>query len=233
LLSFDEAAFDALDGEVRSVFTASQLLTPDDVQGRYPTLRDAVLHNNWPKLRAARGRILFALDETPEKVAIYRGARFLEGRVMFINTDEQSPAAAYLTLNRPVDDGERIARDVRAGFLSAPAPMKALGRHVAMTLPTVTSRFIPARRLFRPTISGPTRALPVVIPFHYLARGQHVQPYPYGGSVRQHGCRICGQQRLAQSAGGTDSLARSSRNGRNADHHYKVNRAARLSIISI
>jgi hypothetical protein len=36
LLSFDEAAFDALDGEVRSVFTASQLLTPDDVQGRYP-----------------------------------------------------------------------------------------------------------------------------------------------------------------------------------------------------
>lgn len=118
LLSFDEAAFDALDGEVRSVFTASQLLTPDDVQGRYPTLRDAVLHNNWPKLQAARGRILFALDETPEKVAIYRGARVsLEGRVMFINIDEQSPAAAYLTLNRPVEDGERIARDVRAGFL--------------------------------------------------------------------------------------------------------------------
>jgi hypothetical protein len=94
------------------------LLTPDDVQGHYPTLREAVLHDNWPKLGAARGRILFALDENAAKVAAYRGKRIsLEGRVMFVNTDEQSPAAAYLTLNRPVEDGERIARDVRAGFL--------------------------------------------------------------------------------------------------------------------
>lgn len=118
LLSFDEAAFDALDAEVRAVLPPAQLLTPDDVQGDYATLREAVLHNNWPLLKAARGRILFALDETPEKVAFYRGRRSsLEGRVMFINTDEQSPAAAYLTLNRPVEDAERIARDVKAGFL--------------------------------------------------------------------------------------------------------------------
>lgn len=118
LIPFDEAAFDALDAEVRAVLPPAQLLTPDDVQGAYPTLRDAVLHDNWPKLGAARGRILFALDESPEKVALYRGQRrSLEGRVMFINTDEQSPAAAYLTLNRPVEDGERIARDVKAGFL--------------------------------------------------------------------------------------------------------------------
>lgn len=118
LLSFDEAAFDALDAEARSVLPSAQLLTPDDVQGHYPTLREAVLHNNWPKLGAARGRILFALDENAAKVAAYRGKRTsLEGRVMFVNTDEQSPAAAYLTLNRPVEDGERIARDVRAGFL--------------------------------------------------------------------------------------------------------------------
>lgn len=118
LLSFDEAAFDALDAEVREVLPPAQLLTPDDVQGHYATLREAVLHNNWPKLGTARGRILFALDETPEKVALYRGHRAsLEGRVMFINTDELSPAAAYLTLNRPVEDADRIARDVKAGFL--------------------------------------------------------------------------------------------------------------------
>lgn len=36
---------------------------------------------------------------------------------MFINTDEQSPAAAYLTLNHPVEQAQRIADDVRAGFL--------------------------------------------------------------------------------------------------------------------
>jgi membrane-associated phospholipid phosphatase len=118
LLPFDETAYDAFDGEIRAVLPASKLITPDDVQGRYPTLRDAVLHDNWPTLGQARGHILFALDESPAKVATYRGKRrSLEGRVAFINTDEQSPAAAYLTLNDPVKDGARIAADVRAGFL--------------------------------------------------------------------------------------------------------------------
>lgn len=117
-LPFDAAAYDALDAEVRSVMTPDQLVTPDDVQGRFPTLREAVLANNWPTLARSRGRFLFALDETPAKVAIYRGARrSLEGRVFFINTDEASPAAAYLTLNDPIADGARIRRDVAAGFL--------------------------------------------------------------------------------------------------------------------
>lgn len=117
-LPFDAAAFDALDAEVRSVLPPAKLVTPDDVQGRYPTLRDAVLANNWPLLDQARGKLLFALDEPPAKVAVYRGARrSLEGRVFFINTDETSPAAAYLTLNDPLRDGERIRRAVAAGFL--------------------------------------------------------------------------------------------------------------------
>jgi hypothetical protein len=117
-LPFTEAAFDALDAEIRSVLSPEKLIVPDDVQGSYPTLRDAVLANNWPTLDKARGRFLFALDEDARKVAIYRGARHaLEGRVFFINTDENSPAAAYLTLNDPVKEGERIRRDVARGFL--------------------------------------------------------------------------------------------------------------------
>jgi hypothetical protein len=117
-LPFDSAAFDALDAEVRSVFPPAGLVTPDDVQGRYPTLREAVLAGAWPTLGSARGKVLFALDEPPEKVAIYRGARkSLEGRVFFINTDEASPAAAYLTLNDPIAQAERIRAAVRAGFV--------------------------------------------------------------------------------------------------------------------
>jgi hypothetical protein len=115
---FDAAAYDALDAEIRSVLRPDMLITPDDVQGKYPTLRDAVLAGNWPLLEASRGKFLFALDEPPAKVAVYRGARrSLEGRVLFINTDEQSPAAAYLTLNDPIGDAERIRRDVAAGYL--------------------------------------------------------------------------------------------------------------------
>ena len=36
---------------------------------------------------------------------------------MFVNTDEDSPAAAYLTLNDPIAERERIARAVAAGYL--------------------------------------------------------------------------------------------------------------------
>jgi len=117
-LPYDEKAFDALDAEIRSVFADAELITPDQVQGKRATLREALLADGWPALSAARGKVFFALDEGPEKVAAYRGARkSLEGRAMFVNTDEASPAAAYLTLNDPVGDRARIAAAVKAGFI--------------------------------------------------------------------------------------------------------------------
>lgn len=117
-LPFDEKTFDALDAEIRDVFGPDRLITPDLVQGRKATLREAVLAGGWPTLEAARGKVFFALDEGPAKVAIYRGARAsLEGRAMFVNTDEASPAAAYLTLNDPIAQKDRIAAAVKAGFI--------------------------------------------------------------------------------------------------------------------
>jgi hypothetical protein len=117
-LPFDEKAFDALDAEIRSVFEDGQLITPDQVRGRRTTLREAILADGWPSLSASRGKVFFALDEGPDKVALYRGARAsLEGRAMFVNTDEASPAAAYLTLNDPIAQRDRIAAAVKAGFI--------------------------------------------------------------------------------------------------------------------
>ena len=118
LLPFDAAAMDEIDREIRSVFPEGELITPDKVQGRYPTLREAVRAGAWPTLKAARGKVMFALDESPEVVALYRGGRkSLEGRVCFINTDEASPAAAYLTLNEPIEERGRIQRDVHEGYI--------------------------------------------------------------------------------------------------------------------
>ena len=115
---FDAAAFDALDAEISSVFSMDDLITPDQVRGSHASLRDAVLAGSWPMLREARGRILIALDDTPAKAALYRGGRrSLEGRLMFVNTDESSPDAAYLTLNDPLSERERISAAVRAGYL--------------------------------------------------------------------------------------------------------------------
>lgn len=117
-LPFDAAAMDAVDREIRSVFRERELITPDRVQGRHATLREAVLAGAWPTLRNARGRVMFALDAPRSQVDLYRGARrSLEGRVMFVNIDEDSPAAGYITLNDPSVDRERIRRDVAAGFM--------------------------------------------------------------------------------------------------------------------
>jgi len=116
-LPFTTRAYDALDAEIRSVFSPAELITPDDVRGGYRTLREAVLKHGWPTLGESRGRFLFALDEGKTHDDAYRGGRrTLEGRVLFVNTDESSPDAGYITLNEHAD-APRITADVKAGFL--------------------------------------------------------------------------------------------------------------------
>lgn len=115
---FDAAAMDAIDAEIRAVFAEHELITPDSVQGRRASLREAVAAGAWPTLKAARGKLMFALDAPPEQVAVYRGPRrSLEGRVLFVNIDEASPAAGYITLNEPQEQAGRIAAAVKAGII--------------------------------------------------------------------------------------------------------------------
>ncbi|MFL5296056.1 MAG: phosphatidylinositol-specific phospholipase C1-like protein [Phenylobacterium sp.] len=119
LLPFDAKAMDAVDKEMRAVFRANQLITPDSVQGKHKTLREAVAAGAWPTLGQARGKFLLAMDEGPDVVAVYRGnRRSLEGRAMFINApDENSPAAGYITLNEPIKEQARIKAAVKAGLI--------------------------------------------------------------------------------------------------------------------
>lgn len=118
LLDFDAAAWAALDAEIRSVFGPDQLITPDQVRGDHATLREGVLAGGWPALGVARGKVFFALDEKGEKIDAYQvGHSSLRGRAMFVNTDEASPAAAYLTINDPVAQQDRIRAAVRQGFI--------------------------------------------------------------------------------------------------------------------
>lgn len=117
-IPFDAAAFDALDTEIRSVFKPDEIISPDSVQGKFATLHDATAAHNWPLLGSSRGKVIFLLDDTAQKVAMYRGKRHsLEGRVMFVSTDEKSPLAAFVTIEDPIKDAARITADVKAGLM--------------------------------------------------------------------------------------------------------------------
>jgi hypothetical protein len=115
---FDAKAMDQIDAEIRAVFPEAALITPDTVQGKRATLREAVAAGGWPSLKAARGKVMFALDCPPDQVARYRETRkVLEGRVAFVNTEETSPAAGYITLNEPREQAARIAAAIKAGLI--------------------------------------------------------------------------------------------------------------------
>lgn len=119
LLPFDSAGMDEVDAEIREVFGKDRLITPDRVRGGRPSLAEAVRRGGWPSLGAARGKVFFAIDEGPEKVALYsRDRPSLEGRAAFVNTDRfEAPYAAYVTLNDPARDAPRIAEALRRGMV--------------------------------------------------------------------------------------------------------------------
>ena len=112
---FTTQALDALDAEIRSVFPAKERITPDQVRGRHATLPQAVAHGGWPTLKAARGKLVFLLDQTNVTAPYVAGHPALKGRVLFTNATPGEPDAAFVEEN----DGapEAIAALVKAGYL--------------------------------------------------------------------------------------------------------------------
>ncbi|HSY37851.1 MAG TPA: phosphatidylinositol-specific phospholipase C1-like protein [Acidobacteriaceae bacterium] len=112
---FTPAVFDALDAEIRSVFPAGELITPDDVRGRYKTLNEAVLAGNWPTLSSSRGKVVFLLDQRPVTPVYLEGHPSLRGRVLFTNSTPGDADAAFLERNGgPAAD---ITALVKQGYL--------------------------------------------------------------------------------------------------------------------
>jgi len=117
LLKFDKAAFDAWDAEILSGLGREKLITPDDVRGNYPTLEAAVLAQAWPLLEGVRGKFLFVLDEEGQKRDAYvEGHPSLRGRIMFTNSTEGHPEAAFRIVNEARQDVAYIQYLVRGGY---------------------------------------------------------------------------------------------------------------------
>lgn len=117
-LKFDSVAFEEWDQEILDVFGREQLLLPEDVQGEYATLEEAVLTVGWPTLEDSKGKVYFILDHGGEKLDTYiKHHPSLDGRVMFVNAPAGTPEAAFMVINDPVRDKEYIQKMVQMGYL--------------------------------------------------------------------------------------------------------------------
>jgi hypothetical protein len=115
---FDSRLLDALEAEILSVFARDELLTPDNVRGESATLPEALQTRGWPLLDAVRGRVMFALDNEDKIRDVYlEGHPALGGRLLFVSVAETHPAAAWMKVNEPVRDFDRIVHLVKRGFL--------------------------------------------------------------------------------------------------------------------
>lgn len=109
---------DEIDATARAIFGRRHLITPEDVRGGFPTLREAVLARNWPTVAAARGKFMIILDSNPRIAALYRtGHANLAGRALFGVYEDDQPEASVFNIQEPVAEEARIDRLVRQGFI--------------------------------------------------------------------------------------------------------------------
>jgi len=114
----DKSLLDALDDEIRSALPGKRLITPDEVRGSAPTLREAVHVRGWPALKTARGRIYILLDVRPAVSDVYRaGHPSLAGRAMFGWYPEDQPESAIQIVQDPLADGDKIRKWVTGGVI--------------------------------------------------------------------------------------------------------------------
>ncbi len=110
--------WDQLDGEIRSVWPAGRLLTPDDVRGTHATLREALEADGWPTLGATRNRAMFAmLDSGAHRDDYLAGHPTLEGRAIFARDGLGEPYGAFLEYGNAGTDAAAILDGVQKGYL--------------------------------------------------------------------------------------------------------------------
>ncbi|TCD12034.1 hypothetical protein EZ449_03140 [Pedobacter frigidisoli] len=113
---FTTKIFDKLDAVILEYLGKEHIIMPDVVKGKFKTLEDGVLNQNWPKLSKASGKFVFVLDATGRKRSTYiEDHPSLTGRVMFTNAEAGTPEAALMIRNNPKDT--QIPELVKKGYI--------------------------------------------------------------------------------------------------------------------
>ncbi len=98
-----------IDDVVRAAVPTGQLLTPDDVRGDYPTLREALDGPGWPTLADSRGKLLFVLLNGGLAQDYAGGDGTLAGQALFPRADEDTMLKPWAGFTKAgVGDTEKI-----------------------------------------------------------------------------------------------------------------------------
>lgn len=117
-LPWTTEAFAQLEAEILSVIPRGRIITPRRVQGRFPTLAEAVQAGRWPRLSEARGKVMFVLDDGGEERQLYRQLHpDVADRLIFVSAAPPDADAGVVVVNDAVRDGARIRELVSDGFI--------------------------------------------------------------------------------------------------------------------
>ncbi|MDW9383011.1 phosphatidylinositol-specific phospholipase C domain-containing protein [Chryseobacterium sp. JV558] len=122
VLPFDKKAYDDLDGEIVKYLGKDKIITPKEVQGKYSTLKEAVTHNNWPKLNDSKGKFIFMLlpgsaGTLSSKNNPYLIDGSLKERIMFLNSEPDDSFAGFILRDNAIVRQKEIQDLVKQGFM--------------------------------------------------------------------------------------------------------------------
>jgi len=116
--SWDQTGFEELHRTILEVLPRERILTPDDLRGGRPTLREAVFGTGWPQVDSHRGKFVLLLDnEDAIRDGYLAPSEILENRLLFVSVPPQHPAAAWMKRNDPIGAEQEIRALVADGFL--------------------------------------------------------------------------------------------------------------------
>ena len=115
---FDSAACDAMDAEIKTVFgnDLKNILTPDRLRGKYPTLNDMVKNDGWPLLEECRGKIVF-IQLGGTKGLYLNNHPGGNGRAMCVYAPPGKPESAFIMRDNPMRDSVNITALVKQGYI--------------------------------------------------------------------------------------------------------------------
>ncbi len=117
-IPFDSTNMYTADEEILEVLGKERLITPDFVRNGEVSLEYAILNDGWPELNKVRGKFLFVADAGEVKRTNYlKSHKGKTERIMFVTAPEGDPEAAFMIINDPVRNNERIRELVKKGYM--------------------------------------------------------------------------------------------------------------------